>query len=86
MKVLPHARLEKMPVVTAVVPVSVAPWYRPYPTTPTLSEDADQERATLVAVREVTATFAGVDGAWVSTHGDVVPVREALVERFPAKS
>ena len=40
----------------------------------------------LVAVREITATFAGVDGAWVSRHGAVVPTREALVERFRAWS
>jgi hypothetical protein len=81
-----HARLEKTPVVTALVPTSVEPRYSPYPVTPTLSDEGDQDSAMLVAVRDVAETLVGAVGGWESAHGEVVAVTDALLERLPALS
>jgi hypothetical protein len=81
-----HDRPEKIPVVVALVPAVAPPRYRPYPVTPTLSLDADQPSAMLVAVREVATTFAGEVGACVSGQADVAPVTDALPDRLPAAS
>ena len=54
--------------------------------TPTLSDEADQERAMLVAVRVPATTFVGALGGCVSAHAAVEPVTDARDEWLPAAS
>ena len=75
-----------MPMVPLTVDAWDPPWKRPYPVTPTLSVEADQESAMLVAVREVALTFVGAVGACVSAQADVDDVICARVEWLPAAS
>ena len=77
---------EKMPVVLEDEPVAAPPRYRPYPTTPTLSVDAFQMSAMLVAVRELATTPDGAEGACVSGQASVEPITEARLDALPSAS
>ena len=81
-----QVRPEKIPVVVVPVPTSVPPRYRPYPVTPTLSVEADQVSAMLVAVRELATTSAGAVGACVSGQASVEPITDAFGDALPAAS
>ena len=76
----------KIPVVVVPVPTKEPPRYRPYPVTPTLSLEADQVSAMLVAVRELATTPAGIVGACVSGQASVEPITDARLDALPSAS
>jgi hypothetical protein len=84
---VPHERPVNVVEVPVAVPTRDPLRYRPYPVTPTLSEDAPHDNDTLVCVDDETARPDGVDGACVSPeHAAVVTVVVAFDERLPAAS
>ncbi len=77
---------EYVNVVPDAVPTCEPPRKSRYPTTPTLSDDADHDNVAEVCPTALVASPVGVDGADVSGHAVVVTVVVAVADTLPAAS
>ena len=77
---------EYVNVVPDAVPTCDPPRKSRYPTTPTLSDEADHDNVAEVCPTALVARPVGVDGAEVSGHAVVITFVVAVADTLPAAS